>query len=231
MAGLSDEIAPRIAPTPHYRGESRWPVVLAVLLVCSLLMLLPARVRTLPPRTPIILILAIVTPMIGAGLRGAVDRRWLVLERTVTLSAAIVIGVVNLLILLAIVRAMVRETGQASGIQLLSSGVAVWTTNILVFSLAYWQMDRGGPEARANGSRVLPDWLFPHDGAGDHVPPDWRPTYVDYLSLAFSTATAFSATEVAPLTASSKLLLMLEAVISLGTLAIIVSRAVNVLGS
>jgi len=221
----------RPVAAPAYRGEPRWPVVLAVLLVCSLLMVLPARVRTLPPRTPIILIAVILTPMIGAGLRGAVDRRWLVLERTVTLTAAIVVGVVNLLILLAIVRAMVRETGQASGIQLLSSGAAVWVTNILVFSLAYWQMDRGGPEARANGSGVRPDWMFPNDSAGELVPPDWRPTYIDYLSLAFSTATAFSATEVAPLTAWAKLLLMLEAVISLGTLAIIVSRAVNVLGS
>jgi uncharacterized membrane protein len=169
--------------------------------------------------------------MIGAGVKGASDRRWLVLERTVSITAAIVLGIVNLLILLAIVRAMVNESGQTSGIQLLSSGSAVWLTNILVFSLAYWQLDRGGPEARANGSRVLPDFLFPNDSAPGHVLPGWKPEYVDYLALAFATATAFSPTDVLPLTPAAKLLLMAQSVISLGTLAIIVSRAVNVLGS
>jgi uncharacterized membrane protein len=228
-------MAGSVSPVPDartaYRGEPRWPVVFAVLAVCSLLMLLPARVRTLPPRTPLILIAVIIAPMIGAGIKGASDRRWLVLERTVSITAAIVLGVVNLLILLAIVRAMVSETGQTSGIQLLSSGSAVWLTNILVFSLAYWQLDRGGPEARANGSRVLPDFLFPNDSAPDHVLPDWKPAYVDYLALSFATATAFSPTDVPPLTPAAKLLLMAESLISLATLAMIVSRAVNVLGA
>jgi hypothetical protein len=63
------------------------------------------------------------------------------------------------------------------------------------------------------------------------VPSDWRPTFVDYLYLGFSTATAFSATDALPLTARAKLLMMLESSISLVTLVVVVSRAMNILGS
>jgi uncharacterized membrane protein len=98
--------------------------------------------------------------------------------------------------------------------------------------LLYWQIDRGGPEGRIDGAHDWPDWLFPQVGApaGD-VPGDWRPTFVDYLYLSYSTATAFSTTEVAPLTARAKLLMMLQSMISLTTIVLVASRAINILGS
>jgi len=63
------------------------------------------------------------------------------------------------------------------------------------------------------------------------VPAGWRPVYVDYLFLGYSTATAFSTTDVMPLTSRAKLLMMLESTISLVTLVVVAARAINILGS
>ena len=76
-----------------------------------------------------------------------------------------------------------------------------------------------------------PDWLFPQTGAPEDAPPDWRPTVVDYLFLGFSTATAFSPTDALPLTSRAKMLMMLESTISLATIVIVASRAINILGN
>lgn len=54
---------------------------------------------------------------------------------------------------------------------------------------------------------------------------------MDYLFLAYTTSAAFSPTDVLPLTARAKLLMMLESSISLATILVVVSRAINILGS
>jgi hypothetical protein len=126
---------------------------------------------------------------------------------------------------------MTRRSGEVSGIQLLTSSVGMWVVNVLTFSLLYWQIDRAGPEARANDASPRPDWLFPQEGAREDIPPDWRPTFVDYLFLGYSTATAFSTTDVMPLTSRAKMLMMLESTISLVTIVAVMSRAINILGS
>lgn len=101
----------------------------------------------------------------------------------------------------------------------------------LIFSLLYWQIDLGGPEARINNAGRKPDWLFPQTGVPEDGPSDWRPTFIDYLFLAYTTATAFSPTDTLPLTARAQLLLMLESAISMTTVIVIASRAINILGS
>ncbi|HEY9648016.1 MAG TPA: hypothetical protein V6C88_16695, partial [Chroococcidiopsis sp.] len=117
------------------------------------------------------------------------------------------------------------------GLELLSSSVGIWITNVLTFSLLYWQVDRGGPETRINAIGRRPDWLFPQTGAPEDAPPNWRPTFIDYLFLAFSTATAFSPTDALPLTSRAKIMMMLESIISLATIVVVASRAINILGS
>jgi hypothetical protein len=124
---------------------------------------------------------------------------------------------------------MVRRSGEIGGNQLLTSSISMWVINVLTFSLLYWQIDRDGPEARANNTSPRPDWLFPQDGAPKDVPPDWRPTFVDYLFLGYSTA--FSPTDALPLTARAKMLMMLESAISRVTIVVVASRAINILGS
>lgn len=112
---------------------------------------------------------------------------------------------------------------------LLLTGANIWFTNIVIFALWYWDLDRGGPTARACAVRRYPDFLFPQMTAPDLAGPDWEPQFVDYLYLAFTNATAFSPTDTLPFSRWSKLGMMLQAGISLITGALIIARAVNIL--
>jgi hypothetical protein len=216
---------------PHpLRIETRWPVVVAVSAVTLLLTLLPDRVRVLPVWAPYVPGIALIVPMVAVMLTRA-QQRWLRIERTVTLVFCVIAASGMIVDLTLLIAEMVRRSGAISGIQLLTSSVAMWILNVLTFSLLYWQIDRGGPEARANNASPRPDWLFPQEGAPQDVPPEWRPTFVDYLFLGYSTATAFSTTDLMPLTSRAKMLMMFESTISLVTIVAVMSRAINILGS
>jgi hypothetical protein len=212
------------------RFEPRWPVVLSLLAVIVLLALLPERLMLFPGWFLCVVGIAVLAPMAAVGLTAA-RGRWLRIERTNTLLFVVVAEVGTLANLANLIGAMVHRSVEISGLQLLESSIAVWLTNVLMFSLLYWQIDRGGPEARANDASTRPDWLFPQSGAGEDAPPGWRPTFVDYLFLGFSTATAFSPADVLPLTSRAKLLMMLESSISLATIVVVAARAINILGS
>jgi hypothetical protein len=211
--------------------EPRWPVVIAILAVILLLTLLPGRLRLFPIWVTYIVGGAVLTPIVAVGLTAA-RARWLRVERTVTLLFFVVVAVVTLANLGNLIGAMVRRPADISGLHLFASSIAVWVTNVLIFSLLYWQIDRGGPESRANHAGLRPDWLFPQEGApAEDVPPGWNPSFVDYLFLGYSTATAFSTTDVMPLTSRAKMLMMLESTISLATIVVVAARAINILGS
>jgi hypothetical protein len=217
-------------PGTATRVEPRWPVVLAVLAVVALLGLLPGRIALAPTWTPFLLGLFLLTPMVAVMWTGA-RGRWIRVERVVTLIFCVVSGAATMANLGNLIHAMLLRSVQFAGLQLFATSVSAWVTNILTFALIYWQMDRGGPEARLNGTSRFPDWLFPQASApAEDVPRGWTPAFVDYLYLAYSTATAFSTTEVAPVTARAKLLMMLESAISLLTIVVIAARAINMLG-
>jgi hypothetical protein len=209
--------------------EPRWPVVLAILGVLFVLTLLPARVRLLPAWTPYALGSALLVPIAGVWLSGA-DARWLRVERTTTLVFSLLAEAVTFTTLMYLVVAMLNRPEEFSGRQLLTSSVGAWVTNVLVFALVDWQIDRGGPEARLNDAGMRPDWLFPQTGVPELAPPAWRPAFIDYLFLAFSTATAFSPTDALPLTTRAKLLIMAESSVSLVTIVTVAARAINLLG-
>ena len=210
--------------------EPRWPPALAVAAVLVILAVLPHRLRPFPSWFPYILGLAVLGPMAAVAVGGARER-WLRTERILGIFFFVVAAAATLASLAILIRAMIYRSAETSGLQLLTTSVAQWVTNVLVFSLLYWQIDRGGPEARANHVSMKPDWLFPQQGAQEDVPAGWHPTFVDYLFLGYVTATAFSPTDVLPLTARAKLLMMLESSISLVTLAVVAARAINVLGN
>jgi hypothetical protein len=212
------------------RIEPRWPVVLAILAAILMVVLLPERVVLFPVWFPYVIGIALILPMVAVGL-SAEKARWLRVERTIMLLFIVAMGVGTLANLASLIRAMVRRSGEVGGLQLLASSIVVWVSNVLIFSLLYWRIDRGGPEARANNEGTKPDWLFPQAGAPEDAPPDWRPTFVDYLFLGFSTATAFSPTDALPMTSRAKMLMMLESTMSLGTIVVVASRAINILGS
>jgi hypothetical protein len=211
--------------------EPRWPVALAIIAVILLLGALPGRIRLLPIWVSYVIGIAVLIPIGAVGLSAA-KPWWLRVERTVTLIFFVVPGVATLANLGNLIWAMVNRSAEIGGLQLLASSVAVWITNALLFSLLYWQIDRGGPEARVNAASTRPDWLFPQEGApAEDVPRGWQPTFVDYLYLGYSTATAFSTTDAMPLTPRAKLLMMLESAISLMTIVVVASRAINILGN
>ena len=210
--------------------EPRWPVVVAILAVLFLQALLPDRIRAFPSWVPFLLAIILIVPMATLTLTSA-KARWLRIENIVILVFFTIGGLALVKSLGYLLSTMVRHSAEVTGLQLLSSSIVVWTSNVLFFSLAYWRLDRGGPEHRANCEDIPPDWIFPQQSVPEYLPLDWHPTFVDYLFLAFGTATAFSATDDLPLTARAKLLMMLESIFSLVTIITVAARAINILGS
>lgn len=211
------------------RFEARWPVILAVLVVTALHVATPGRIRLLPIWLDFVTGLAILIPMVAVGLTAA-NARWLRIERAVTLLFLLFVGATNISSLINLLDVMLYRSAGISGQRLLASSTAVWVTNVLLFSMLYWQVDRGGPDARVTGAEARPDWQFPQpDDSAEAALTGWRPTFIDYLYLGFSTATAFSTTDVVPLTSRAKSLMMLESALSLTTTVVVASRAINIL--
>ncbi len=213
----------------HDRIGARWPVALTIVAVVLLLAVLPGRVQLVPDWFVGLLGLFVIAPIAGASLTSG-RSLWLRLERWSTLIFFLIAAGGMLVNLGLLVRAMARGAPDLTGIRLLTSSIAIWITNVLAFSLLYWQLDRGGPESRRNGDGVRPDWQFPQEGVPELVALRWRPMFVDYLFLGFSTATAFSATAAQPLTSRAMLLMMAESSISLVTIVVVAARSINILG-
>jgi uncharacterized membrane protein len=124
---------------------------------------------------------------------------------------------------------LVQGTFKSSAPRLLMTGAAIWITNVIGFALWYWESDRGGPAARRQAEDPYPDFLFAQMQAPELSPPDWEPGFADYLFLSFTNASAFSPTDVLPLSRWAKMTMMLQAAVSLSTVALVVARAINVL--
>jgi predicted permease len=117
------------------------------------------------------------------------------------------------------------------GRTLLLDAINIWATNVIIFALWFWALDRGGPAARGLVSEQKSDFLFTQQQTTvDRAQfPNWSPGFIDYLFLAFTNATAFSPADTFPLTVRAKLLMMAESAISLATIALVASRAVGIL--
>ena len=124
---------------------------------------------------------------------------------------------------------VVDDSFDVQATALLGRGAALWVTNVVVFSLWFWELDRGGAAERAAGSGIAPSFGFPEEAFPDLVADGWMPRYADYLYLSFTNATAFSPTDTLPLRTWAKLAMMGESVISLITAILVIARAINVL--
>lgn len=212
-------------------AEPRWPIVFAVGAVFFLLAILPERIRLVPVWIPFVIGILGILPIAAVSFASE-KAKWLRVERTATLIFFMLMASGTLVSLAYLVSFMIRRSSEIHGVELLTSSIGVWINNVLMFALLYWQMDRGGPAARAEAAGPRPDWLFPQEGAPiEDLPPGWKPSFVDYLFLSFSTATAFSATDALPLTHRAKIMMMIESSISLVTIVVVAARAINVLGS
>jgi hypothetical protein len=118
----------------------------------------------------------------------------------------------------------------SDGHALIGSGLVLWVTNVLLFSVWYWQLDGGGPVARRGKIKPYPDFLFVQMTERKFAPRGWHPALVDYLYTSFTNATAFSPTDTMPLTVMAKALMAVQSAIALVTIGLVVARAVNILG-
>ena len=148
-------------------------------------------------------------------------------ERGVVLALLAMVAIANFVSLELLVHYLLHG-GKAGGRPLILSAIVIWVTNLAVFALAFWQLDGGGPDRRARSHHAQPDFLFPQM-TEPHFGGDWHPSFLDYLYLSFTNATAFSPTDAMPLTVRTKMLMMVESIISLITVLLVASRAVNIL--
>ncbi len=113
--------------------------------------------------------------------------------------------------------------------KLLASGALVWLGNNLAFAMLYWLMDSGGPIARSRDPSPI-DFAFTQQLSPELAPPRWRPVFLDYLHLGFTNATAFSPTDVMPLTLRAKYIMLVQSTVALAVFGLVVARAVNAFG-
>jgi hypothetical protein len=211
-------------------AESRWPPALAIvgfiaLNVAARLWLPgggPIRVPWLVPAVEALLLAVILTADLGHVRK---PRR---LHR-------VAVGLVSILVAAALwatvllIHDIVDGVGVANKARdLLASGALVWLGNNLAFALLYWLIDGGGPLARSRLT-VPVDFAFTQQMSPELAPPGWRPVFLDYLHLGFTNATAFSPTDVMPLTHRAKYVMLVQSTVALGLFGLVVARAVNVL--
>lgn len=212
------------------RRESRLFAAIAAIALATITALLPGRYQILPKGVPFLVAALLAAPLLALEIAPAS----VFLQRAERFTVSIVLPFtmcLQLALLALLLRDMAGPHSTLSGLTLLTTSIAIWTTNILVFSLAYWQLDRGGPTGRMNGWQGRADFTFPRGDPGDGFPDDWQPIYADYLFLAFNTSAAFSPTDDLPLTARAKMFMMIQSLISLVTVIAVGARAINILGS
>jgi uncharacterized membrane protein len=213
------------------RSEPRWPASLAVAVAIALYFALPDTLITgLGPRWLIpALEGALGVSLLLANPRMSIQSRRL---RLLTITLIALVNLANVVSLAELVRQLLAHNARHApgGRDLIYASVPIWITNVIVFALWYWELDRGGPVARLQPRRRQPDFLFPQMTAPDSTTPEWSPAFIDYLFTSFTNATAFSPTDTMPLTPWAKLLFMVQSLASLLTVALVISRAVNILG-
>ena len=208
--------------------EPRWPAMLAVISVGLLNDALPRSLVIGPPRLITVLAVVLLVPALISHHKGKHDAaKWL---SYIALSLVTVSMVGSLALLVSGL-----ATHKQGPSELLASATLLWISNILVFASWYWRLDAGGPHMRdiraahTGGAFLFPQMTLDPALRKQMCEHNWRPGFVDYLFLAFNTSTAFSPTDAPVLSRWAKLLMMVQAAISLATLALLAARAVNIL--
>jgi len=225
MATDASDPPGRLYPPPA-DPEPFWPAQVTILTAIGLQLLLPKRLTVgpswlIPSLEGVLLIgMFLATPR-------ELEHEHRV-RRAVALGLTGFVSAANIFSLGALTHFLLHHN-VSNGRELVISGVLIWLTNLLIFALWYWEMDRGGPGRRAAGHDGAPDFLFPQMSDDHIMPPDWRPMFIDYLYVSLTNNTAFSPTDTMPLSPIAKCVMGVQSVVSLLTIGLIVSRAVNIL--
>jgi uncharacterized membrane protein len=213
---------------PPPEAEAFWPAQATILAAIALQFALPSRLVVGPfwliPSLEALLLLGmfLATP-------NQLEHEH-PLRRRLALSLTAFVSLANIYSLGALTHYLLHSHDY-NGRELIVSGVLIWLTNFLIFGLWYWEVDRGGPGRRAAGHDGQPDFLFPQMSDDRVEPRNWRPKFIDYLYVSLTNATAFSPTDTMPLTPMAKMVMGVQSLVSLVTIGLIVSRAINILGS
>jgi hypothetical protein len=200
---------------------SRWSYLLAILVISILFSILSENL-TIGPSWMVPLIAFILLMPLGL----AVFRRHHKWTRIIAFSITglVTLGLVSSVIFLVL--NLFSHTVSAS--ILFRNAIILWVTNVLVFSMWYWEIDQGGPAVRHVNKLEPVDFLFPQLISDAKLWSDWKPGYLDYLFLAYNTNTAFSPTDTMVMSSRAKLLMMTQGSISLVIVAILAARAINI---
>jgi uncharacterized membrane protein len=209
------------------RDDPLWPGQLAIFVALLLYLALPPKLTIGPnwilPAAEVVLLGALVA---ATPRRGQTRRR----RRDVAIVLLLIATTANLVALGLLTHYLIAG-GHARGADLVGGGVVIWCTNLLLFAVWYWELDRGGPLAPdEQRSPLAPDFLFPQMTDDRYAAPGWKPRFGDYVYVSLTNQSAFSPTDTMPLTPRVKLLMGVQGVASLVTVGIIVARAVNILG-
>lgn len=221
------------------RSEHRWPAVIALIVALGLYATLPS--SFLPGLRWVVVGIgvALLIPLIAINpLRFDKQTKW---SRPLSLIQTLILLCANQVALVQLVHQLVTDT-RAQGPTLLLAALQVWVTNVIVFALLYWEIDRGGPVQRTRAKRSeLPDadFRFPQDEDHDAIDEvasrssgksDWTASFVDYLYFSGSNSMAFSPTDAMPLSHRAKALMGIESFAGFVILALVIARAVSLLG-
>jgi hypothetical protein len=210
---------------PPGRGEAHWPAHLTILATIVLQLALPDRLSEGPKwLMPSIEGAMLIVLFLSAPQRLEAPHS---VRRILGLSTTAVVSVANGIALVLLSHLLLHHH-VSNGHELIIAGSEIWITNVMIFGLWYWEMDRGGPGRRAAGLDGAPDFLFPQM-TEVRLCSGWRPQFADYFYVAMTNATAFSPTDTMPLSIMAKLVMSLQGLISLITIGLVVSRAVNIL--
>ena len=208
-------------------GDPFWPSQLAVAIAIGLNFAMSAKLTIGPNwllpgvELALLLVLVVVAPA-RATRHSPVRRRF-------ALTVIGLVSLTNIVSLGQLVHYLING-GAVSGHQLILSGTVLWGTNVLLFAVWFWELDRGGPVVRFRDPDALADFQFPQMENPGLAPPGWRPGFLDYLYTSLTNATAFSPTDTMPLTHTAKAVMGMQSVAALATVGLVFARAVNILG-
>jgi uncharacterized membrane protein len=208
-------------------GDPFWPSQLAVALAIALNLTLPSNLTigprwVLPAVEGVLLVVLVIVAPARATEQAPGRRRF-------ALAVIGLVSVTNLVSLGLLVHFLING-GQVAGHTLVLSGFELWGTNVLLFAVWYWELDRGGPVERFQNRDALADFQFPQMENPNLAPPRWRPGFFDYLYTSLTNATAFSPTDTMPLTHTAKAVMAMQSLAALTTIGLVFARAVNILG-
>jgi hypothetical protein len=208
--------------------EPRWPAIVAVVGVGFLYYSLPEQLTYGPGWLLLAVTAVLMVPVVVSQRSGK--------SRLNEIFAYASLGVITVALVSSLTLLVTRlPKHKDAPVELLRAAGALWIGNMLVFASWYWRLDGGGPNERdkrgvhTDGAFLFPQMMMDQSLKKQMGEECWSPGFVDYLFLAFNTSTAFSPTDVPVLSRWAKVMMIVQSMISLATVALLAARAVNIL--